>query len=210
MTTQREQRTWTTLGVLGLLSYLFVATEPVPLPEQILLSIAFLIGPLVMIGLVGFYRALREQGDSLTLHLAGVFAIVGLSFFCLMLVVQQSVRLFLRGYIAEAPDEATRETLRLVARGVNPVQLGIDVTFDIFFSLSMVCFALVFSRRPGFGIGVGATGVVLALSLLFLNLATFPRPPAEAGLIDLGPLAALWWLVVIALYFRQMRKRSRA
>jgi hypothetical protein len=126
-----------------------------------------------------------------------------------MLVVQQSVRLFLRDYMAEAPDETTRETFRLIARGVDPVQLGIDVTFDIFISLSMVCFALVFSRRPGFGIAVGASGVVLALSLLVLNLASFPRPPAEAGSIDLGPLAALWWLVVIALYLRQVWRPSR-
>ena len=209
MTPQRESPAWAAFGILGLLSYLFVATEPIPLPEQLLLAIAFLIGPLVMIGLVGFYRTLREQDDSLTLHLAGVFSVVAFSFFCLMLVVQQSVRLFLRGYIAEAPDEATRETLRLILRGVDPVQLGIDVTFDIFISLSMICFALVFSRRPGFGVAVGASGVVIALSLLLLNLASFPRPPAEAGSIDLGPLAALWWLLVFALYFWQARKRSR-
>lgn len=209
MTTKREWRAWAAFGALGLLSYLFIATEFIPLPEQFLLSVAFLIGPLVMIGLVGFYRALREQGDSLTLQLAGVFAVVAFSFFCLMLVVQQSVRLFLRDYMAEAPDETTREILRLVARGVDPVQLGIDVTFDIFICLSMVCFALVFSRRPGFGIGVGASGIALALSLLFLNLATFPRPPAEAGSIDLGPLAALWWLVVIVLYLWQAWRRSR-
>jgi hypothetical protein len=199
----RESKAWVALGALGLLSYLFVATEfMIGLPEQILLSIAFLMGPLIMIGLVGFYRALREQEDSLTLQLAGVFAVVAFSFFCLMLVVQQSVRLFLRDHLAEAPDEATRQTLQIVARGVDPVQLGIDATFDIFITLSMVCFALVFARRPGFGLAIGASGVAIALGLLVLNLASFPRPPAEAGAIDLGPLAALWWLVVIALFTR--------
>lgn len=209
MATTAERRISLAFGLLGLLSYLFVAIEPIALPEQLLLSIAFLIGPLVIIGLVGFYRALLEQGDSLILQLAGLFAVVAFSFFCLMLVVQQSVRLFLRDYIAEAPDEAARETLRVVARGVNPVQLGIDVTFDIFICLSMVCFALVFSRRLPLGKIVGVSGVALALGLLFLNLATFPRPPADAGLLDLGPFVALWWLAVIGLYSWQARKGSR-
>jgi hypothetical protein len=28
-------------------------------------------------------------------------------------------------------------------------------------------------------------------------MATFPIQPAEAGLVDLGPLTGLWWLVLI-------------
>jgi hypothetical protein len=33
-------------------------------------------------------------------------------------------------------------------------------------------------------------------ALLYLNLATFPVAPAYAGSVDLGPLLAVWFLIV--------------
>lgn len=29
-----------------------------------------------------------------------------------------------------------------------------------------------------------------------------PRPPAEADLVDLGPLIAVWWILVVVLWVR--------
>ncbi len=42
----------------------------------------------------------------------------------------------------------------------------------------------------------GWTGMGLAAALLALNIATFPVPPGNAGLVDLGPAVALWYVAV--------------
>jgi hypothetical protein len=52
---------------------------------------------------------------------------------------------------------------------------------------------------------VGAAGVAIAVGLLALNLYTFPTPPAEAGLVDLGPAVGLWYLVVTVMLLSSLR-----
>jgi hypothetical protein len=51
---------------------------------------------------------------------------------------------------------------------------------------------------------MGIVGLVLAATLLGLNLFTFPTPPAEAGLIDVGPAIGLWYLAGTILMWRSI------
>jgi hypothetical protein len=52
-----------------------------------------------------------------------------------------------------------------------------------------------FGRR-GLGAWFAVPGLLIGGLLLSFNTATFPSPPADAGLVDLGPLVGLWYLVV--------------
>jgi hypothetical protein len=52
-----------------------------------------------------------------------------------------------------------------------------------------------FGRR-GLGAWLGVPGVLISVVFLIFNLATFPEPPDTAGLVDLGPVVGLWYLVV--------------
>ena len=44
--------------------------------------------------------------------------------------------------------------------------------------------------------GFAAPTALIGLALLVLNLWSFPIPPARAGLVDVGPLTGLMFLVL--------------
>jgi hypothetical protein len=49
--------------------------------------------------------------------------------------------------------------------------------------------------------------MVLGVLMLVLNAATFPWPPGEAGLFDIGPFVGTWMLV-IAIRFVVLARRE--
>jgi hypothetical protein len=83
--------------------------------------------------------------------------------------------------------------------------LGLDVAWDVYVGLGTLLFAICALRHPRLGIAVGVGGVAIAIGLLALNLYTFPTPPANAGLVDLGPAVGLWYLVVTILVLASLR-----
>lgn len=66
-------------------------------------------------------------------------------------------------------------------------------------------FSILMLRDQRFGRAIGAFGIASAGALLALNLWTFPLPPAEAGLWDVGPLTGVWWIAAIVLALRSER-----
>jgi hypothetical protein len=110
----------------------------------------------------------------------------------LMLLVQMSVA----AYFREAMSEESSPALQATWQGVNQVQLGLDVAWDVFIGIGTLLFAVSVLGHPRLGRLFGGTGIVIAIGLLILNFATFPTPPAEAGSVDLGPLVGLWYLSV--------------
>ena len=60
-------------------------------------------------------------------------------------------------------------------------------------------------KHPRFGKLFSISGVVLFLLLLSFNMYTFPHPPAENGLIDLGPFSGIWALAVNIQAFRSVK-----
>ena len=87
---------------------------------------------------------------------------------------------------------------------VVSVWLGLDVAWDVYVGLGTLFFAVCAMRHPRLGLVIGSAGIVIAVGLLALNLYTFPIPPGEAGLIDLGPAVGLWYLVVTVVVFASL------
>ncbi len=75
---------------------------------------------------------------------------------------------------------------------------GLDVTWDFLIGVALVCWGLALRARRGFGPGWGFPLMILGVALVALNAATFPYPPANSGLFDLGPVIAVFILAMSA------------
>lgn len=176
-----------------LLTYINFATDTIRFPTLVSVALAFAIGPAAIGGMLEVYRTLGANHATPLLQLAITFLIIGFALLTLMLVVQQAIFI---GFPRLIEESATGYDVTWT--GLNLVQLGIDVAFDIFYSLGLMLLGLCMARHPHYGKVTGYLGSFLGLALLVLNVSTFPLPPANEGLIDVGPYTAIWWLLVIA------------
>lgn len=206
----RADRLAAGLGIALLLFYLATTTGIVGDTSKVTLALAFAIGPVAIVGIHRLAGSLSGGGDGASLRMARLFLVTAFVLFTVMIVVQQMIGLQFRGFLAAAPDVASAQALRTVFKGVNLVQLALDAAFDIFYCIGVVTLATVLYRHPGFGRPIGALGVASGAALLVFNLVAFPLVPAEAGLVDLGPVTGVWWLLVIARQVRLKRQRPPA
>jgi hypothetical protein len=199
------------LGVLVLLVYIGAATGLLQSGGKLLLILAFAIGPVAIAGVLAIYERLAtDQRSSMSLKVGTVFLVIAFALLNLMLVVQQTIFLQFRQFRQEAANEAAQESLARVFEGVNLVQLGMDVSFDIFYCIGLILLAAVMYGHRDFGKLLGSFGILSGAALLIANLAAFPYLPTETGLIDFGPVTGVWWLAVIVQSLRLARRERSA
>lgn len=143
---------------------------------------------LISLSFVGFYHFFKLHRKTVMLQAATIFGIIAGTLVNLMIVVQSAIHLTI-------PADA-RESLVLAYAGLNMVQLGMDVSWDIYLSIATILLGLVMFSHPRFGIIWGVITLLIGAGLLSLNLATFPIPPADAQSYDLGPVSGLLYLFV--------------
>jgi len=173
-------------GFLSIAAYFAAATNL--LPSRVTLILAFAMGPLLSAAFIGFYHFIRAHRNSVALQTATAFGVIAGTLVNLMLVVQQSLFIGL--------PSGMRATMGPAWAGLNLVQLGIDVSWDIYISVATILLGLALYTHPRFGIVVGGTTILAGSLLLVLNLWTFPIPPGDSGLFDAGPFVGLWFLVL--------------
>ncbi len=182
-------------GVLTVLAYtLLVVFSSGPFALLVILVSAF--GPLLAAASLGLYHILSDAGASVIVQLAAAFNMLAAAVFTMMGLVQLAVRFQIRSGAEAAPLPEG------VSGAFTGVWLGLDVAWDIFIGLGTLLFAAAMLGDLRFGAIVGAAGILVGLAVIVLNLWTFPTPPAEAGLFDVGPLVGLWYLAVSILVFR--------
>ena len=199
----------TILGFIIILAYLNFALHVIELSQKLTLILAFAIGPVAIYGVLKLYKELTNLDKTTSLLVGTVFLIIAFALLNLMLVVQQSIFISMKDYIASETDSKTQDSLRLILKGLNHVQLGIDVSFDIFYCLGLILLSLALYKNPEIGKFIGVFGVVSAALLLIFNMATFPLPPANAGLVDLGPLTGVWWLLLIVRIMTKSKSKRK-
>ena len=196
-------KTWIKTGIIS--GFITLAVYPVMIfvsfPVQITLVLACAFGFLFMIASVGLYNFISLNKKSVSLQLGVLFNIIASAVVTMMFTIQMA----LFHTVRNSNIDITKEMKNYIIQFPNTIQLGLDVVWDIFLGAGTILLAINMFRHPRLGKIFSITGIIIALALLVLNITTFPVPPAESGSIDLGPLAALWYLAVtirIAMSFK--------
>jgi hypothetical protein len=183
-------------GIAGVFAYFGAAFAPVP--DSVALLLAFAFGPLLAISFLGLFHLLAAHADGPALRFGVVFGLMAGVAVTTMLVVQVGNNMVRDTQLLAAETEAAREVVRQMHQSVNRVQYLIDVVWDIFITAAGGLVGWAMLRHPSFGRFWGGIGIIASMLLLYLNLDTFPRGPAYAGSVDIGPLLAIWFLAVYA------------
>jgi hypothetical protein len=184
-------------GVVGVACYILAIA--IPWPETQLGTSAALVvvsaWPILSIiysyGLYSFVAAEREGAAN---RLAFVFAVTAFTTVLGMIVVQLAVGAGI-GEVTKGLDEPTTRALR---RGLRLIDLGLDVAWDMLIGTALILSGAAMRRRSGLGPGWALPSVALGVALIALNAATFPWPPGDRGLIDIGPFIGIFMMALAA------------
>ncbi|HEU5316098.1 MAG TPA: hypothetical protein VFX49_08320 [Chloroflexota bacterium] len=176
-----------TAGIVAGLAYTTASVE-VPFLGAVNVYLGMAFGPLLAVAYGGMYHFFWLHRNTVALQAATLYGIIAGTLVNLMVVVQSAIHLTI--------PAGAREGLGLAYAGVNMVQLGMDVSWDIYLSVATVLLGLVMAGHPRFGRIWAAAALLLGGGLLVLNLASFPVPPASAGSIDLGLACGMLFLAV--------------
>jgi hypothetical protein len=185
-------------GSLGVADYL--VDHFVPLPPQLEPILFFAEGPLFVVFAVALGRTMCAHRRAVSLELAPILGAIGGAAFAMMAIVQSAIHPIFRQPLDPGLDEASVRTVRTIWRAVDHVQLGMDVTFDVFWMTAVALFGWNMRRDPRFGRVLGLTGAGASLACLALNLGSFPRPPTP----DLGPAVGAWGAAVAVALWRAL------
>ena len=203
-------RDWVKYGALcGLISAgtymllnVLINVPEIAIPQSIIRIAFFSIGVFGVVSVGGAYHLFKKHKNSVLLQMAALLSIVAFSFLTLMAVLQETTGAFWQEALT---NNQSGEDANPIWLAIDSVQLGVDITFDIFYSTTFILYSILMFNHPRFGKIFSISGIVLFASLLFLNLFTFPHPPASKGLLDVGPITGLWGLIVIIQTLRSVK-----
>lgn len=195
-------------GVLAIFCYLLAIALPWP-ETQLGTSLGLVVVSgfpiLSIIYSYGLYSFIAAERDGAANRLAFVFAVTAFSTLLAMIVVQLAVGTGL-GELTQGLDE---ETARALRRGLRLIDHGLDVAWDLLIGVALVFLGLAMRRRSRLGLGWAIPSAGFGVALIGLNAATFPWPPADRGLFDIGPAIGLFMMALAGrLAFLGWRARS--
>jgi hypothetical protein len=168
------------MGLAALGSYVALIAADVPPPVQALFVFGFAYG--LGVASIGLHLGVTAAVAPRLSLVAAVSNVVAVAELAGMLLVQLAVK----------------EAVAKPEPAFTAIWLGLDVAWDLFIGAGTTLFGLALWRHPSFRPFTAGAGVAAGLVLLVLNIATFPTPPAEAGLFDVGPFVGLWYVFLSA------------
>jgi len=187
----REERIGAWAGVVALLCYFSAAF--LPLPDEFGRLLGFSFGPLFIVSFLGIHAALNGDADGIALRVGVIFGVIAGAVVTTLLTIQIGNQMWLDQAITTSVGAEEVAAAQMLWEAVNRVQALMDVSWDIFLSSGAALIGVSMVSSARFGPLWGWLGILSALLLLTLNLYTFPRGPAYVGLVDVGPILALWF-----------------
>jgi hypothetical protein len=173
-------------GVTGTLCYVLAAVVSWPESRAATSALLLVVSAWPILSIIysyALYTFVAAEHESAANRLAFVFAALAFATVLGMIVVQLAVGAGL-GDATASVDEAARTAFR---RGLNLVDLGLDVAWDMLIGTALIFSGVAMWWRRGLGVAWAVPSILLGAALIVLNAATFPTPPGNAGLIDIGP-----------------------
>jgi len=198
------------LGFIFLFFYLTITTGLFDYPMNFAIFMILMLGPLAIFGMYAIAKFLSREKKSQVVDMGKIFGIAAFSIWVCVMCIQQGSRLYFHEHLMADSTPEIAGTYKMILQGVNSVQFTMDIAFDIFYCLLVILYSIKMITDKYFGKVVGIFGLISGLGLLILNLYTFPYPPAESGLIDLGPVTGIFWVVVIVMFMRGERIEKKA
>lgn len=160
------------------------------------LTMEIIFGPFFIISNLGLYFFIKKHGHSIFNLLAIIFhAFAGFSN-TLMLNIQKSV-FSLGDVYRNTQNELSKEMIQRSFQAGNLVQLGIDFCFDVFVSIGTLLLGLAIIYNNRLAKPLGFIGLLVGLGGLFINMITFPIPPADQNYPDPGPYFGTYFGIVL-------------
>jgi hypothetical protein len=167
-------------GIVGIVAYLGTSAASHSTSPIIAVPLLFAFAFGITVSSIGLYYVLGGTTGSRMALIAAVANVTAAAQLLAMLTVQLSVLA-----MVEQPEAA-----------LKAVWWGLDVAWDLYVGTGTILFALCMLGRRGLGALFAVPGLLIGSILLLFNILTFPNPPEIAGLVDVGPLIGLWYLVV--------------
>ncbi len=193
-------------GVVAGIVMVVVYIIPKILPFPDFLSTAFFIysGPLLVVAFIGLYPFLSKPTVSVPVIIGTIFGIIAGVSRMMFAVVQMTNLVYIRRYMRAAEMPEAKQIWQDILKGVFTVQNGLNYVGDFFLDWALLLFAFAMWKHPKFGKIFSFFGVIAAGSHLVMKAYTFPEPPAEAGLLDAGPLVSVWAALVFIWVLRNL------
>jgi hypothetical protein len=169
--------------------------------SQINMGGHFLIGFAAILFIVAFLalmKLLESEKSALSARIGGLFGIIACPIMVIQMLVQGTIMVKLGRMFVTATDEAQRQSIVILYKGLRHFDLGIDLAFDSFFFTAWILLGLAMLKNRHFGKIFGALGIALFGITAVLNIWTAPNPPS----FEMSPIVSLW---VLAVYIQMLR-----
>ena len=194
-----EQLFWQRLGIDTIERFLQInGTSPyyqINMGGHFILGIAFLC---MIVSFIGLYELLSMEKQRLAAKVGALFGVLACPIMVIQMSVQSTVMVKMGRRFLAATDEAQRQDVVSLYRGLRLFDQGIDLAFDTFFFLGWILLAFAMLSHRNFGKVFGLIGIILFGAAAVLNAWSAPTPPS----FEMSPIVCLW---VLAVFVQMLR-----